>query len=455
MNTKRKTLAALLSVVMVLAACGKKEESAPAANPPAAPAASSANNQPAPAAPVPATPAPAPAALADTSSAPAETGTNLLSFANGALVERASSNYGGGWDAYQMLVENPKLGWANRNGDKPPFEIVFSFPERVEIHSFRFSTASTESAQRSAKDVDIEISEDGKTFSPVMAVELQDRADHQAFKPDTPATGRYLRYVVRSNHGDDQYWEIMDARAFGVELTNTPMPNVTGTYQGSDYGKFHLLQEGAQLSGCYEYNDGIVQGGFDQHALNLTWREGHEEGQYSGGPAIMVLSRDLKNFKGFWRRTGNNSWNLNWDLKKISDEVGSCPHWKPQSAEGNLVAKSLATEGRVRLYGINFDTDSDRIRADAQPTLNELVAALKANAAWKIMIEGHTDATGGAEHNRDLSNRRAAAVKSALAAAGIDADRLDSKGFGADQPLATNDTAIGRSQNRRVEIQRQ
>jgi len=419
MNAKGKTLVALLSVVMLLAA-------APAV--------------------------PAPAAPTDTSSATAELGTNLLSFANGALVERASSNYAGNWDTYQMLVENPKKGWANRNGDKPPFEIVFSFPERVEIHSFRFSTAATESPQRTAKDVDIEISEDGKTFSPVMVVELRTGTDDQLFKPNTPAKGRYLRYVVRSNHGSNDYWEIMDVRAFGVELTNTPLPNVTGTYAGSSYGNFHLLQEGAQLTGCYEYKEGIVQGGFDQHALNLTWRE---SGENNEGPAIMVLSRDRKNFKGFWRRTREDGWHLDWDLKKISDEVGSCQHWKPGTADGNLVAKSLANEGRVRLYGINFDTDSDRIRADAQPTVNELIAALKANPAWKIMIEGHTDATGTPEHNRGLSNRRAAAVKSALAAAGIGADRLDSKGLGADKPLATNDTAIGRSQNRRVEIERQ
>ncbi|MDR0775745.1 MAG: OmpA family protein, partial [Azonexus sp.] len=413
MNAKGKILVALLSVAMMLAACDKKEESAPVVNPPVTPVVSNADDQSIPATPTPVEPTPA--APADTSSATAELGTNLLSFANGALVERASSNYGGGWDAYRMLLENPKYGWANRHGDKPPFEIVFSFPERVEIHSFMFSTAATESPERTAKDVDIEISEDGKTFSPVMAVELQTGADNQLFKPNTPATGRYLRYVVRSNHGDNEYWEIMDTRAFGVELTNTPMPNVTGTYQGSEYGKFHLLQEGAQLSGCYEYNEGIVQGGFDQHALNLTWRE---KGENKEGPAIMVLSRDRKNFKGFWRYAREDGWSLNWDLKKISDEVGSCPHWKPDTADGNLVAKGLASEGRVRLYGINFDTDSDRIRADAQPTLNELIAALKANPAWKIIIEGHTDASGGAEHNRDLSNRRAAAVKSALAAAG-------------------------------------
>lgn len=64
------------------------------------------------------------------------------------------------------------------------------------------------------------------------------------------------------------------------------------------------------------------------------------------------------------------------------------------------------------------------------------------------------DASGGAEHNQQLSKRRAEAVKAYLVQAGIAAPRLSAVGLGATRPVASNDTAIGRSQNRRVELVR-
>jgi len=108
-----------------------------------------------------------------------------------------------------------------------------------------------------------------------------------------------------------------------------------------------------------------------------------------------------------------------------------------------------------KYHGINFDVDSDHLRPDAKPALDELLGALKANPVWKISIEGHTDATGNAAHNLDLSQRRAAAVKTALVAAGIGGDRMTTSGFGQTKPIASNDSAIGRAQNRRVEVVRQ
>jgi outer membrane protein OmpA-like peptidoglycan-associated protein len=104
------------------------------------------------------------------------------------------------------------------------------------------------------------------------------------------------------------------------------------------------------------------------------------------------------------------------------------------------------------VYGINFDTDSDRIKEESKPTLDKIVALLKAEPGWKLTIEGHTDSTASMEYNQRLSERRAAAVSSYLAAAGIDGSRLSSVGYGATRPVAANDTPLGRAQNRRVEL---
>jgi outer membrane protein OmpA-like peptidoglycan-associated protein len=106
----------------------------------------------------------------------------------------------------------------------------------------------------------------------------------------------------------------------------------------------------------------------------------------------------------------------------------------------------------VRIYGINFDVDSAVIRDESKPTLDKIVAILKSDSAMKLMIEGHTDSSGTAEHNQILSQQRAESVKSYLVAAGVSLGRLSAVGFGASKPVASNSTATGKAQNRRVEL---
>lgn len=379
---------------------------------------------------------------------------DLLAFSNGGLIERASSIYGGGWEPLWLLDESLNTGWANLEESKPPFEIVVSVPEQSRFTRFGFDTAATESPERSAKDVDILVSDVSATsgFQKVMSVKLAAATDGQTFEAPTPATGRWVKFVINTNNGDDKYWEMMNVHGIGVPVANTPIASVSGTYASEAYGKFHLSQTGAQLVGCYEDHKGLVQGGLEAHLMRLTWSEWDGQGH---GPAVMVQTRDGKGFQGLWRNDGETGWNDNWKLKKISNTIGSCPHWKPAGTKGNLIANDLAKAGRVRLYGISFDSDSDHLRSEAKPTLDQVIAALKANKAWKILIEGHTDSTSTPPHNQDLSTRRAAAVKAYLTKAGIPDGRVTNQGFGQDKPVAPNDTALGRAQNRPVEIVRE
>lgn len=385
--------------------------------------------------------------------APAADDINLTAFANGALVESSTSDYGGGWEARLVTDESPRTGWASVQNAAEPFSIVISLAERSEIHAVEFDTASTETPARAAKDIDVAVSDTSASagFTAAATAALKSGADKQRVTLAKPATGRWIKLTVTSNHGDAGYSELMEFRAFGTQLTHTPMPtNLSGTYHSAAYGDFHLQQDGATLAGCYAHNSGLVQGGAESSLMRLTWRE-HE----NSGPAIMVLKRDGKSFEGWWADKDSTAWHTNWDLKKSSDAVGSCPHWNPKAATGNVVAAELAAAGRVRLYGINFDVDSDRLRADAKPAIDQLLAALKASADWKVSIEGHTDSTGNAAHNLDFSRLRAESVKAALVAGGIAANRLTTAGFGQTKPAASNDTEAGRAQNRRVEVVRQ
>jgi outer membrane protein OmpA-like peptidoglycan-associated protein len=113
--------------------------------------------------------------------------------------------------------------------------------------------------------------------------------------------------------------------------------------------------------------------------------------------------------------------------------------------------KELEAKGRVTLY-INFDTDKATLRPDAQPIIAEVNKLLASDESLKLSIEGHTDNSGGAEHNRTLATARARSVLGSLVGLGVDPSRLTSKGFGPDKPIAENSTDEGRAKNRRVEL---
>jgi OOP family OmpA-OmpF porin len=112
---------------------------------------------------------------------------------------------------------------------------------------------------------------------------------------------------------------------------------------------------------------------------------------------------------------------------------------------------ALDADGRVALY-INFDTDKATLRPDSQAVIAEIRTLLDSNADLKVSIEGHTDNTGSADRNRQLSSERARRVLDALTGLGIDPSRLSAKGFGPDKPLADNADEAGRAKNRRVEL---
>jgi OmpA-OmpF porin, OOP family len=117
------------------------------------------------------------------------------------------------------------------------------------------------------------------------------------------------------------------------------------------------------------------------------------------------------------------------------------------------MSRALADTGKVVLYGIYFDTDRDMVRLDSQPTLVEIQKLMRANPQLRIHVVGHTDAQGTAEHNLDLSRRRAANVVGELVSKyGIAADRMDSFGCGFYAPVASNAAEDGRAKNRRVEL---
>ncbi len=102
--------------------------------------------------------------------------------------------------------------------------------------------------------------------------------------------------------------------------------------------------------------------------------------------------------------------------------------------------------------GLLFDVDRSDLRPEAQAELVKLAEILQKYDDTNILVEGHTDATGTEQYNMDLSLRRSSSVATFLSFQGVDRDRLNAVGYGELQPIATNETATGRQQNRRVEV---
>ena len=119
-------------------------------------------------------------------------------------------------------------------------------------------------------------------------------------------------------------------------------------------------------------------------------------------------------------------------------------------------SQMISSSGRYVTHGILFDTDSDQLKPESAAVIRSIARGLETNPALKLLIEGHTDSTGNADRNLDLSKRRAEAVKAVLVSQfTVDAGRLTTAGLGATKPMDSNDTPTGRAQNRRVEFARQ
>jgi OmpA-OmpF porin, OOP family len=117
-----------------------------------------------------------------------------------------------------------------------------------------------------------------------------------------------------------------------------------------------------------------------------------------------------------------------------------------------LAGTDTAVPKRFVFDDLNFETATTRLTPESRPTVETLVAILKAYPAVTVGLEGHTDSTGDAAANKKLSLDRAVAVKESLVSGGIADARVATAGLGSEKPIASNDTEDGRAKNRRLEL---
>lgn len=139
-----------------------------------------------------------------------------------------------------------------------------------------------------------------------------------------------------------------------------------------------------------------------------------------------------------------NGCELDDDKDGVINRLDKCPN--------TSAGVKVNTEGCVATVNlnINFDSNSSVIKNQYNGQLQDFANLLKENNKLNATIEAHTDSRGSAKYNQKLSEKRAVSAVKALENQGIEPSRLSSIGYGESQPIATNDTAQGRAENRRV-----
>jgi OOP family OmpA-OmpF porin len=118
----------------------------------------------------------------------------------------------------------------------------------------------------------------------------------------------------------------------------------------------------------------------------------------------------------------------------------------PAPAEPEVGSKIISLEGA------NFDFNKATLKPEGMAKLDQAAAVMAEHADLTVGVEGHTDSVGSDAYNQKLSERRAQAAVDYLVSKGVDASRLQPTGYGESKPVASNDTAEGRAQNRRVDL---
>ena len=384
--------------------------------------------------------------------------TNLLTLGAGAVVVRADPT---AEVAANVALDGSTqtLGVGIPRREPLPLSFVIELPARTTLHrvgSEDFNEYGSAKG-RHIKTFRVEGSRLGpdEGFSEMVTVTLQEgREGPQLWDVPEPRSVRWLRVTLLDTHTpaerDVQPHNFTELLGYGEqEAIPSDQERFTGTWRLRRKGLndepgvnvIELKQEGSMISGCQMFGgqfstiSGSVEGGLARLVAttdlgattpltaNLT-SDGQLAGVSFGGPA-----------RPFWAA---------FDLKAPS----ACSEPPPD----NPVLSALEAGNVAVLHGIHFDVDSDKLRSDAKPALEQLLAALQASPALKVRIEGHTDSDGTDSHNLELSERRAKAVVAWLTQREVSAARLEAVGKGETAPLAANDTSSGRALNRRVEI---
>jgi len=383
--------------------------------------------------------------------------TDLIDYGSGAFPVQADERLQ--WEMSRAILDGlggyVSLPGIGPEGPAEPLELVIELPSMTTFTSFAVPPMSRSGCciGTHIRTLTVEGSATGPEGDFIQLARFDVERDvfdaPQEFPASTVTPVRWLRVSLegRQSPDPDDYrpTTFTDLRGFGEQAPREAAPGeFTGIFLtgggggGADGNRIELLQEGALVTGCVQSGGAVgrIEGGIENGILKVLAGDGI--------PSLYLIDSQgrllgVEVGRSYTRRVGIPG--------------GNPTNCEPLTSEGeNGVGTSLDACEAAVVYGINFDVDSDIIRQDAAPALQQILEALQARPDVAVTIEGHTDSDASDTYNLDLSQRRAAAMVAWLVERGVTPQRLTALGVGEAQPIASNETAAGKAANRRVEV---
>jgi OmpA-OmpF porin, OOP family len=448
-----RSVAIVMTLTMMAACggCGGESESMPADD--GVPAAGEAVPAPSPTTPTPADAEPATeGGFAEAAAGEDQDPVDLLTYGAGAFPIRIGADA----EAAARVALDGIPNYATIDRIEPRTDFVIELPAETTFETFGIPMQSSSGCcyGKHVKTVIIEGSgrSPDESFREIVRFDVdRDESGPQHFDAAARLPVRWVRVTLEgrqtpyeSDHDPTGFTELL---GYGTQAAIDVAPDAfTGLWltggggSGPDGNRIELIQDGALITGC-----GIAGGA--QYSVSGGIENGLAKLRFRGDTLTTVAVVNSEN-----QLSGAL---IGRAFTRLIGEPGGSPTPCSPGREPppNPVAEALDAGEPAVVYGINFDVDSDRVRADAEPALRQILAALGAGETRAVTIEGHTDSDASDAHNLDLSQRRAQAVVDWLVGRGIQAERLTPVGKGEGEPIADNGTSAGKAANRRVEVE--
>jgi outer membrane protein OmpA-like peptidoglycan-associated protein len=356
-----------------------------------------------------------------------------------------------------LFDQSPKM-WCAKSKQSFPHTFELELTEKFLIQKLDFDNVVENFKGISAKEVRVEFSTSVTNPEYKQAGVFTLKEMSQNSFDIAPSEARIIRISILSNYGNKEFTELTEFKAFGVPvLKDLNTINFDGTWN-SNWDNVTFNQTKSLFDGHYVFNQGVIRfGGVNRNQLSYTWIEKviNREGQ-----TIMFMNQEGNRLTGIWCHDNDWAHFGFWILTRPKDfpfepyvATVAKETYSVNTRVVDEMSNQLQKNKKLIVYGINFLTGSAEILESSKQVLVQIAEVLKASPELKVRIEGHTDHVGTAEYNQSLSQKRAASVMAFFVDAhGIQSGRLTALGKGESTPIAGNETEVGKSANRRVEI---
>lgn len=261
---------------------------------------------------------------------------------------------------------------------------------------------------------------------------IQAHLIHKLIKDEVYRISFYVSLAERSDFAIKEFGILFSENPIKVESRKT-------------LSRMHLAKVKGDVSNYFEIRYS------DFYSDDASWVKVEKEFVANGTESYLIIgnfkdNKKTKRFKTKRKATKGSYYYLDM-VSVVSMESGLV-----QNTSSNTLEKVFSMNTKHRFNSLLFDFDSFHISKNGESELLQIVSYLNSNPDVSISITGHTDTIGTDSYNQYLSKKRALAVAQFLNLHGIDMDRIDHKGFGSSQPIGSNDTSVGRYENRRVEF---